>query len=322
MNNELEVVLYEKLRHVKVLLNRITYRNYHMHGAFEILLVLDGTARLNRPGNTILLKPGSLVILNLHEPHEIDADGESVLTVVFQVSRHFCQEYVPTFQNIFFLESDLSKALGERPGIFSECTRRVCQASLSYLQGKPGFDLTCLSHITKLFELLLKHVPHDILSDDDRMARKRKIQRVNRIAGYLDQNYLMPVRLQELAELEGLTPTYISHLFTEYFGIPFQKYLGNLRFEKAMTLLRNTELSQTEIATASGFSDPKYFAQMFQQRMGCSFREYRNDPNIEARIPTANTTDQSILEYHYFPEDSIALITVFLHSFCPGNYET
>lgn len=312
MSSELEVVVYEKLRHVKVFLNRIIYRNFHMHSAFELLLVLDGSGRLNLHGSTIGLEPGSLVLLNPQEPHEIQSGSEAVSTVVFQVSQQFCREYSPVFQNIRFQEADLSAFMGETPSLYRRCCGLICEASLEYLEAGPGFELKCISHITELFWLLFQNIPHQILSDHERTNRKRKVRRVSRIADYLDENYLTQVRLQELADLEGLTPTYISHLFSEYFGVSFQKYLSNLRFEKAVMLLRNTEFSQAEIAAESGFSDPKYFAQMFRQRMGCSFHEYRSNPEVKARFHAGIAANASLLEYQYPPEDSIRPISDFL----------
>ena len=62
MGNEYEVVAYEKLRHFKVFLNRITYRNFHIHSAFELELILEGTGQLNLRDSHIGLTPGARTI--------------------------------------------------------------------------------------------------------------------------------------------------------------------------------------------------------------------------------------------------------------------
>lgn len=309
MGNEYEVVAYEKLRHFKVFLNRITYRNFHIHSAFELELILEGTGQLNLRDSHIGLTPGALVILNPNEPHEIDAP-DGVLAVIFQVSQHFCQDYIPTFRHLMFHQSDVSACFSRDDALYQRCCELVCKASLCYLREEEGFDLGCISYITDLFRKLVGNVPHEVLTSQDRNKRKKRIQRITRLTDYLDENYLSPVRLQDLAELEGLTPTHVSHLFTDYYGISFQEYLNNLRFEKAMTCLRNTQLSQVEIAESSGFSDPKYLSRTIQKRLGCSLREYQEQmTDSGGAVPYG---DQSPLEYWYPPEDSIDPIEAFL----------
>ena len=71
MSQEYEFVRYSRLHHIKVFLNKIQYRNYHTHNAFEIFLVLDGEGTLSLQNEVIKLMPGSLIIINPYEPHEI-----------------------------------------------------------------------------------------------------------------------------------------------------------------------------------------------------------------------------------------------------------
>ena len=104
--------------------------------------------------------------------------------------------------------------------------------------------------------------------------------------------------LSEIAEREGLTQTYLSHLFREQLHIPFQDYLGRLRLEAAMLLLRQSDTTLTDAAYACGFSDPKYLNRSFQKNLGMSPRQWllenRPDPS---RAPSAEDprTAQRIL---------------------------
>ena len=95
MRQEYEFVRYSRLHHIKVFLNKIQYRNYHTHNAFELLFVLDGKGILSLQNETIKLMPGSLILINPYEPHEIQTGNDSVLGLFLQVSRHFCKDYFP-----------------------------------------------------------------------------------------------------------------------------------------------------------------------------------------------------------------------------------
>ena len=99
MRQEYEFVRYSRLHHIKVFLNKIQYRNYHTHNAFEIFLVLDGEGTLSLQNEIIKLMPGSIIIINPYEPHEIQTGNEAVLGLFLQVSRHFCKDYFPYFSN-------------------------------------------------------------------------------------------------------------------------------------------------------------------------------------------------------------------------------
>ena len=107
--------------------------------------------------------------------------------------------------------------------------------------------------------------------------------------------------------MEGLTVTYISHLFKDYYGISFQDYLNNLRFEKAMTMILNTNLSQMEIALASGFSDAKYLSTIIKKRLGCSLTEYRKEAGRNENIEDVKSAG-NLLEYKYTDKEGLRML--------------
>ena len=91
----------------------------------------------------------------------------------------------------------------------------------------------------------------------------------------MEDHFREPVRLRELAEMEGLTETHLSHFFRDQLNVTFQEYLTRLRVEAAMYLLKTTDLSVTNISYECGFSDPKYLNQGFRKIAGISPNEWR-----------------------------------------------
>ncbi|MFR7743604.1 MAG: helix-turn-helix transcriptional regulator [Acutalibacteraceae bacterium] len=128
----------------------------------------------------------------------------------------------------------------------------------NYLRDTPEAPFACMAQINAIFAILLGGTPYRVLSDTENMTQTRNAERMHRILHYLETHYSEPVRLSEIAEREGLTQTYLSHLFREQLHIPFQDYLGRLRLEAAMLLLRQSDTTLTDAAYACGFSDPKY----------------------------------------------------------------
>ena len=98
---------------------------------------------------------------------------------------------------------------------------------------------------------------------------------MRRIVSYIEDHFSEKILLSDIADEENLDLYYLSHLFTESFGIPFQKYIAKLRCEHARSLLLMTDRSLLDISISLGFSDPKYFNKNFKDLYGCTPKEYR-----------------------------------------------
>lgn len=78
-----------------------------------------------------------------------------------------------------------------------------------------------------------------------------------------------------LASQIGFSAGYLSGLFKEQFGIPFQDYVLNRRLEKAKLLLISTDMKNYEVAQAVGFEDVNYFGTRFKKQYGLSPQQYK-----------------------------------------------
>lgn len=84
------------------------------------------------------------------------------------------------------------------------------------------------------------------------------------------------ITLSSVASHVGLSETYFSGLFRHETGIPFIKYLCNIRVERAKGLLRDTNGKIITIAAQSGFSEDTYFSRVFKKATGMSPSEWRH----------------------------------------------
>lgn len=67
-------------------------------------------------------------------------------------------------------------------------------------------------------------------------------------------------------------------------GCSPQQFLVNLRMEKAVGMLKNTDLPVNQIAAQVGYENPLTFSKIFKQRYGISPKNYRESA---ASFPTA-----------------------------------
>lgn len=99
--------------------------------------------------------------------------------------------------------------------------------------------------------------------------------RMQAIVRYLNDNYSRPLALTEVADTFRISPYYLSRLFKQTTGFSFSDYLNLLRIREAQRLLRETDMSVTEIAWIAGFGNFSHFGKMFKRSIGASPREYR-----------------------------------------------
>lgn len=88
-------------------------------------------------------------------------------------------------------------------------------------------------------------------------------------------NYARDLSLSEAAEYVGLTPEYLSKLFTKEMGINFSTFLGDFRISTAKRMLSEGNRKIYEVAEAVGYKDTKYFNKVFRSITGISPSEYR-----------------------------------------------
>jgi len=73
-----------------------------------------------------------------------------------------------------------------------------------------------------------------------------------------------------LAQVSGVSMAHFARSFKQAFGIPPHRYLLTRRIERAMTLLRETDLSITDIAFSTGWTSLGTFGRTFRDITGDS----------------------------------------------------
>lgn len=92
---------------------------------------------------------------------------------------------------------------------------------------------------------------------------------------YIRSNFKTDLGVEKTAEQVGLSVSYFSLLFKQKTGLTFLDYLTNVRMEYACLFLQNTDLKTYEIAEKVGYTDQRYFSQVFKRKMKKTPSEYR-----------------------------------------------
>jgi AraC-like DNA-binding protein len=92
-----------------------------------------------------------------------------------------------------------------------------------------------------------------------------------------------PVR--RLAKVSGVSAAHFARSFKEAFGLPPHRYLLTRRIERAAALLRETEMSITEIAFHTGWGSLGTFGRTFRDVTGENPASLRTQERAETRDP-------------------------------------
>ncbi len=103
------------------------------------------------------------------------------------------------------------------------------------------------------------------LNQDPELLR-RMLRAKDRMDGASHEEW--PVR--RLASVSGVSAAHFARSFKQAFGVPPHRYLLTRRIERATALLRDTELSVTEIAFHTGWGSLGTFGRTFHDVTGAS----------------------------------------------------
>lgn len=105
-------------------------------------------------------------------------------------------------------------------------------------------------------------------------CEKAKINEQNAIVQYLNE-YHYNTTLEGLSNHFSRSKSYISHMFKKTYGTTLGDYCNELKLKDAQTLLKETDMSVTEIAFEVGFKDVSYFINVFKRKTGITPLQYR-----------------------------------------------
>jgi YesN/AraC family two-component response regulator len=103
-------------------------------------------------------------------------------------------------------------------------------------------------------------------------------EEINRIISYINSHYRENISLERAARLAYMNPSYFSVYFKKNTGVNFKEYLTRVRLKRAAEILAQRDLKTYELAELAGFTDPRYFSELFKKRYGKTPSRYRRGP--------------------------------------------
>lgn len=114
------------------------------------------------------------------------------------------------------------------------------------------------------FYVLLKHLMY---------VRRQNFAR--NLESYLKEHLSEDLTVEQVAADFHISRSKLYSSCEKYLGMGIAGYIRKLRLERAKELLRQTDLTVSQIAAESGFSDYNYFCRIFKKETGLPAKKYR-----------------------------------------------
>lgn len=97
---------------------------------------------------------------------------------------------------------------------------------------------------------------------------------VGKIVSYIEAHYGEKITLAMLSQEFFYSESFMTRRFKAELGVNFADYLNRYRIQRALSMLRAGNARLSDISTACGFSDYKYFNIVFKKYVGCPAKRF------------------------------------------------
>ncbi len=232
----------------------------HVHSVAEVIIVTRGYAVITIDETQYRLNPGDAAVVFPLTPHsfdELSGDSKGVTAI-------FPPEIIPEYAGTFHGLQPESPIL---PAGRSTLDLRFAVERLGQLNMDSNLPM-CIAYL----HVLLAGVLHSLTYRPVYDYSERDLG--HRIITYISEHAYEEITLESAARALGISTSHLSHFFSERLHTNFRRFINAIRIEKARLMMRDPNLSLTEISDACGYTNMRTFRRAFQQEIGCLPSDY------------------------------------------------
>jgi len=256
------------------------YIRPHSHDFFHLVYVKSGQLVYLANGNLYNLSKGNLILFPPGVVHETPKNAHT-LSTIYEVK-------------FYILDEELLK-LCSSPRAFLFSNALQFEHMLQYISHH--WSLNGI-HIADSIDSFLSAILHSMHITEDDVAHSVYIDTADysvltkKIISYIENNYMEPYRLEQLAATLEYNKNYICTAFRRDTGITIVDYLTFVRIRKVLRFLYNLDFdSDTKINMISqyvGYQNSSHFNRVFKSMTGLTPSQYVSA--IVSRDPGRNPT--------------------------------
>lgn len=235
----------------------------HLHPQIELILITDGESIGVADDKREKFGSGDMFIVFPNQVHYYQDISKNVRHARVILSPDMCPEFSHIFKSSLPV-SPVLKGVGDVPVIMQMMESIIsCVGVKNNDVRVRGYALILLSEIFDRLELC-----DNIGFETDT---------VKRIVNYCYDNYNSAITLGDIASGLQLNKYYVSKLFNNRLHISFPDYINSLRVMHACELLKNGDITVSEVAYSVGYNSIRNFNRAFMNIKKQTPLEYKNN---------------------------------------------
>lgn len=227
----------------------------HVHAEAELLVQTRGSSLITIDETQYRLSPGDAAVAFPLVPHSFDMLSEDSRGVIAIFPPDIIPEYSGTFHGLQ-PENPLL------PAAHTSLDLRLAVDRLGSLNMDEHLPL-CVAYLHVLLAGVLHNLTYRPVYDYSEHGLGR------RIISYISEHAFEEITLESASHALGISPSHLSHFFSERMHTNFRRFINAIRIEKARLLMRDPNLTLTEICDICGYTNMRTFRRAFQQEVGC-----------------------------------------------------
>lgn len=233
----------------------------HSHHYAELFYIAGGDGQFRIGDKRYSVKKDQMVVINPNVVHtEISSKTNPLEYIVLAIEGLELEVSGKGNQRHYILD------LHSDPDIAS-CIRQMTKETQNRL---PGYEKICQAYTDILLLYLMRNANFTVAA-----ATAPVSHQCDTVKRYIDANYKESLSLDDLSRVVHINKYYLAHAFKDEYGVSPINYMISRRIEESRYLLRETDMSLSQIARVLGFSSASYFSQSFRRSDGISPIEYR-----------------------------------------------
>lgn len=240
------------------------YSMPHIHNFTEFFFVVGGSGEFQIRNDSYAISTGDMVLLNPQVEHTetsyVEDPLEYIVLGIEGVKLVTSLDSVEGFSIIHFHDA------AENIANYLHCILAEAKRHDS------GYEDVCQSLLNILLINLMRRTKITPRTEDEVESASPKALAAK---AYIDSHFRENISLQDIADATDSNKYYLSHIFSQAYGISPLQYVQTLRLEDSKYLLRTTNYSLKQIASMAGFSSISYFTQRFSKVENMTPSSYR-----------------------------------------------
>lgn len=230
--------------------------HFHYHTSYELFYIKSGAANFILGNKSHTIYDGNLLVIPPYVPHRsIYATDKETYRIELQIKHSLLSENM----------SRILKHLSENPCYTislkyqTQVLNLFAQMSTEQHSIKDYTADLCLAYISEFLITVYRNAVRCEASTDSTALLPQKIM------AYISENYYRNITIAELSAEFNVCDSTIYKSFKKHTGLKITDYINFTRVMNAERLMRETELSLTEISYQCGFNDCNYFSIVFKR---------------------------------------------------------